>query len=231
MVVLLTRSRGGLIASSIVLFLSIFLLLFDARKKFSIKQKLAVLFAFLIFLGLSLFSVDLDGLAQRLQGSQLRTDAQIRNAYSLATLEAARTFWPWGSGLGTFEAVFPRFQPDQTPGYVTDAHNDYAQLLMEAGLAGVCVILALMTLIGLQVVSLSRVLRLRRGKRMPVEISLRCYAGLGAFALILHSWVEFNMHIPALAICAAFLMGVFLRPLVVEESGKGTSARIRIDLL
>ena len=35
----------------------------------------------------------------------------------------------------------------------------------------------------------------------------------GALALLLHSWVEFNMHIPALALTAAFLMGVFLRPL------------------
>ena len=56
-------------------------------------------------------------------------------------------------------------------------------------------------------------MRLRRGKRMSAEVSMRCYAGLGVLALLLHSWVEFNMHIPALALTASFLMGVFLRPL------------------
>jgi hypothetical protein len=33
--------------------------------------------------------------------------------------------------------------------------------------------------------------------------------------LLLHSWVEFNMHIPALAITAAFLAGVYLRPIAL----------------
>ena len=56
-------------------------------------------------------------------------------------------------------------------------------------------------------------MRLRRGKRMSAEVSMRCYAGLGVLALLLHSWVEFNMRIPALAICGAFLLGTFLKPL------------------
>jgi hypothetical protein len=40
----------------------------------------------------------------------------------------------------------------------------------------------------------------------------RQLAGLGALVLLLHSTVEFNTHIPALAITAAFLAGVYLRP-------------------
>ena len=37
------------------------------------------------------------------------------------------------------------------------------------------------------------------------------FCGVGLLAFLLHSWVEFNMHIPALAVTAAFLSGVFLR--------------------
>jgi energy-converting hydrogenase Eha subunit E len=35
--------------------------------------------------------------------------------------------------------------------------------------------------------------------------------GLGLLAVTLHSLVDFNLHIPANAILAAFLMGAFLR--------------------
>lgn len=211
--VLITRSRGGLIASSIVLLLCIVLLLLDAGKSLNTKQKLAIILAFVIFGSLSLAAVELDGLSKRLESTQLKTDAEIRNAYAIATLEAARTFWPWGSGLGSFEAVFPRFQPAQTPGYINHAHNDYAQLLMEAGLGAVLAAAGVLFLVGQQINSLSRAMRLRRGKRMSAEVSMRCYAGLGVLALLLHSWVEFNMRIPALAICGAFLLGTFLKPL------------------
>ena len=43
----------------------------------------------------------------------------------------------------------------------------------------------------------------------------RQLAGLSVLVLLLHSWVEFNMHIPALAITAAFLAGVYLRPITL----------------
>ena len=141
----------------------------------------------------------------------LSLDAQARRTYTEATLEGARTFWPWGSGVGTFESVFPRFQAALSPGYVEYAHNDYAQLAMELGVLGVLLALAVAVLV------LAQLRRLwtawRQEKRLSNDLALRCYCGLGASALLLHSVVEFNLHIPALATTAAFLLGIFLRPL------------------
>ena len=37
--------------------------------------------------------------------------------------------------------------------------------------------------------------------------------GLGLLGFLMHSLVEFNMHIPANAILASLLAGVYLRPL------------------
>ena len=42
--------------------------------------------------------------------------------------------------------------------------------------------------------------------------------GLGLLGFLLHSLVEFNMHIPANAILAALLAGVYLRPLAEGSS-------------
>lgn len=213
--VLSTRSRGGLIAVTSVLLISILVYLFSLGSKLTRIQKLGLLAAFMVFAVSSLLSVELDKLGQRFEGIQLKTDSELRNAYTLATFEAARTFWPWGSGMGSFEAVFPRFQPLQAPGYVPHAHNDYPQLLMELGAAAVLIAAMVCTLVVLQLRSLWHAMR--RTRQMSREVALRSFAGLGALALLLHSWVEFNMHIPALAITAAFLTGVFLKPLAEQE--------------
>ena len=42
--------------------------------------------------------------------------------------------------------------------------------------------------------------------------------GLGLLGLLLHSLVEFNMHIPANAILGALLAGVYLRPLAAKDA-------------
>ena len=84
-------------------------------------------------------------------------------------------------------------------------------MLMELGAPALLLVALLGLLVVRQLVALVRALR--ASGRLSSELGMRCFAGLGALALLLHSWVEFNMHIPALALTASFLMGVFLRPL------------------
>ena len=50
---------------------------------------------------------------------------------------------PLGSGLGSFLQVYRLYEsPDRvTPEYVVHAHNDYAELALELGVAGVVLIL------------------------------------------------------------------------------------------
>ncbi|MBD3729205.1 MAG: O-antigen ligase family protein [Sphingomonadales bacterium] len=54
------------------------------------------------------------------------------------TLVAARAMWPWGSGYGSFVPVYMAFEDlDMIQArYIVAAHNDYLQLLLEGGLAG-----------------------------------------------------------------------------------------------
>lgn len=210
-VILSTQSRGGILATAAVLLLSVLLYVGASRQQLSRRQIVALVVLLLLFVGLAVALIDVRGLVARVSGGRLQSDADFRQAIALATWDAARTFWPWGSGVGTFESVFPRFQPAAMPGYINHAHNDYAQMLMELGAAALLLMAAAGVLVVRQVLALARALR--AGKRVSSELGLRCFAGLGALALLLHSWVEFNMHIPALAITAGFLAGVFLRPL------------------
>ncbi len=210
-VILSTQSRGGILATTMVLLLSAVLMGYSIRQKLARWQRWGLAGLFLLFVGLAVSLIDVQGLMNRIQSGRLQTDADVRQAFALATWEAARTFWPWGSGMGSFESVFPRFQQALTPGYVNHAHNDYPQLLMEMGAPALLLVGLLLVLVFRQVWLLAQAFR--ASKRFSSELGVRCFAGLGALALLLHSWVEFNMHIPALAMTASFLMGVFLRPL------------------
>jgi hypothetical protein len=54
------------------------------------------------------------------------------------TWTAIQTYWPIGSGLGSFEQAYPAFEdPSAVTNYfVNMAHNEYLQTLMEFGVAG-----------------------------------------------------------------------------------------------
>lgn len=210
-ILLSTQSRGGLIATALVLLLSTLFYLYSLRSKLKPRQQLGLAALFALFAVSALISVGLDDLSVRFEGAKFQTDADYRNALALSTLQAAQTFWPWGSGIGSFDAVFPRFQNLHSLGHSYHAHNDYAQLLMELGALAPVLVVAFLALVGYQLRQLLAVYR--REQRWTSALLQRVFCGLGGLALLLHSWVEFNMHIPALALTAAFLFGVFLRPL------------------
>lgn len=53
-------------------------------------------------------------------------------------------FWLLGSGFGSFEGVYHIYEPTELlfPFYVNQAHNDWAQLLIEGGLPAVLILIA-----------------------------------------------------------------------------------------
>jgi O-antigen ligase len=211
LILLATLSRGGLISGFIALGMSICIYLLALGGKTTSKQRFAYLTLACVLVVLALSTSGLEGIQSRL-GERLLTDADVRNTISSATLNAAWQFWPWGSGVGSFEAVFPRFQPAINLGslaYVEYAHNDYAQILMELGAAGVALMTAVVVLFVYQIISFIDIYRVE--KRLSSNLVMQCFCGISLVAFLLHCWVEFNMHIPALAMTAAFLGGVFLR--------------------
>lgn len=60
------------------------------------------------------------------------------------TLVAIQTYFPMGSGMGSFDEVFQYFESLETlsPAYARRAHSDYLELGVEAGIAGWLVLAA-----------------------------------------------------------------------------------------
>ena len=129
----LTGSRMGLAVCALALVASIALAWFMLRR-ITMRAKLiaaAVIVALLIYAGLYLVA-DNAGLERSLEN-------EPRFWIWPRTIDAIATFFPVGSGFGTFPSVFPRFEQiqDLTPQYVNRAHNDFLEVSLEAGLFGV----------------------------------------------------------------------------------------------
>lgn len=162
--------------------------------------------------------VGIDAMVARFDLARLAADAPLRTMQARTTLEGAGHFWPWGAGWGTYYWVYPRFQPPALVGTAHHAHQDYAQMLFEGGILAVALMAAFAWLAVARAVVLVRAVARRRRLRRAEMASAIC--GLGLLGFLLHSLLEFNMHIPANAILAALLAGAFLRPLEDRDTGE-----------
>ncbi|MCK4282829.1 MAG: O-antigen ligase family protein [Candidatus Brocadiae bacterium] len=143
------------------------------------------------------------------------------------TLHIFRSSPVFGCGLGSFQHVFPRFQsPSIQIGRWLHAHNDYAQLLAEAGVVGA-------SLVVLAVVAFLSTITGRFAKASRQARLLVGGVSVGLVAICLHSLVDFSLHKPAnafllAALCGMCVSAVHLRPKRKTRKNarelKGTSA-------
>ncbi len=203
--VLASSSRTGIVTALLVTLATTLLLPGRRGAQSGLRWRLWALAALLL---VAVASVGL-GWLERFQGDLLSGDASFRGLMRASTWSAALEFWPVGAGLGSYGMVFPRFQPAVVTGFVEYAHSDYVQLLMECGALFVVLAALLLWLLVRQLRRLWRSALQAHGQHPQAQLQMVC--GLGLLALLLHSWLDFNMHIPANAMLGAFLLGGLLR--------------------
>ena len=196
---LLSRSRAGIAAGMLVFALAILALVWRVATV-QVKVALAALAVGAFALAAS---VGLTPVLERFAPDAFSMEYRSRLELAGATLKAALDFLPFGSGLGTFADVFRRYQGGRITGFADHAHNDYAELVLELGVAGIAII----ALFAIAYVWRWRgVMRYRGSRRLRFT---QVAAGLGMLAMILHGAFDFNFHIPANAIFFSFLAGLF----------------------
>jgi hypothetical protein len=207
--ILLSRSRGavlfGLSMAGVALAVAAFRLLGWSRGwRFATLLGVALVFAAAAIVGF-------DEVTSRMSADQLFQSASFRSQLASTSLTGAWAFWPWGSGWGTYEFAYQRFQPPTLPVYPNHAHQDYVEMLFEGGIFFVAIATGFLWLAVRRTWLLYLIVR-KEGK-LHSEAMAAALCGLGLLGLLLHSLVEFNMRIPANAILGALLAGAFLRPL------------------
>ncbi len=117
-------------------------------------------------------------------------------------------WWPWGSGLGTFVDAFAAHLPLEEVGgtYINHAHNDYVELLLEAGLPGA---LVAAFFIGGVLWALWRVLTMHIESHSTRLLALA--AAVGMITILLHSLVDYPLRTGGVSVAFGMLAGVLLR--------------------
>jgi O-antigen ligase len=107
-----------------------------------------------------------------------------------------------GVGLGDFATAYPRYQTFPSELWIDHAHNDYAEAVAETGLVGALLIL-------LALVFFLRLAFRDWGQPFRSQASwVRLGAAIGCCGLLVHSFLDFNLHIPANAAWFAVLAGI-----------------------
>ena len=132
---------------------------------------------------------------------------ELRVAMDKDTWQIFRDHPFTGTGLGTLVAVYPRYESFYNGTTVDHAHNDFLELLADTGLVGgVCGAL----FIGLL---------FRRGLanfQVAAGGSARALVAgplVGCAGMLLHSFVDFNLHIPSNALIFLLLASLATRAL------------------
>jgi O-antigen ligase len=149
---------------------------------------LASLIAIDLFIVGSWFGVE--KLAQRLEQTTSQ-EMQDREEPSTYTIPMIRDYAVFGSGPGSFHVAFPRYRPPTVVNFYDYTHNDYAQFASESGIPGFLV------LGGFAALALAMALLAQGRRRDPLMRGISFACIMGVSSILIHSWVDFNLQIPA----------------------------------
>jgi O-antigen ligase len=123
------------------------------------------------------------------------------------TLDLINRFFIAGSGGGTFVRAYPLVQKVDELTVLTHAHNDYLEVLAETGIIGGGALI--LAAIGVFLHAGRRWFE----RRDPLVRGIALGALAGVLALLIHSFLDFNLRIPANAALFFALLALALRTL------------------
>jgi len=117
-----------------------------------------------------------------------------------------------GTGLGTLEVVFPRYEMDYDGKLVNHAHNDYIETLADLGVPGG--LLGLVFLVTL----FKKGTDALEGEQSHFSFAFHAAALTACIGLLSHSLVDFNFQIPSNALIFLIQAGLAVAPPVPQET-------------
>ena len=180
-------SRGGIVSFllSMVFLLDLFLI----RKE---NKGIKILIVFLTVSAIFLIWLGIDPIIARL--SSLLTPYETimpRGKVWEDSYQIIKDFPILGTGLGTYQYIFPKYKNKTGIGLYEHAHNDYIEYLSDTGILGT------LFLFGAIAYFLIKCLKIWRRRHYPYVLGL-CLGGIiGTVSILFYSFVDFNLHVPA----------------------------------
>jgi O-antigen ligase len=189
--IFLSGSRGGMLAFVVQMAVLGIVLLRSWRSP----RATAGLGAFLaIVIGLLVW-IGGGELSKRLKSIHTETKTELsggtRASLNKDSLRMAAAKPIIGWGLGNFPVAYPQFRSFYTDLFVNAAHDDYLQLLVETGAAG------FLTMLWFLWIVYRNSLRKLSNWTEDINGSVALAAMLGVSGLLVHSFLDFNLQVPA----------------------------------
>jgi O-antigen ligase len=197
--IFLSGSRGGMLAliAEMVFFAGLFLLRRNWRTAWPALAICLAIAAFVFWIDDGRVLKQLDSLKNPLTNTAVLSRLDI--VKDMPRMLRDRPVAGWG--LGLFPIVYPRYRSFSTDLVVNQAHNDYAQVLVETGIIGfMCVLWFIVNLYRTGVRSF------KTHSRLAATTALAPLAG--CTGILVHSLSDFNLHIPANAALFFVLCGI-----------------------
>ena len=187
----LSASRGGIVSFGAELGILALVMILRRTKGKQLLTGAAVLLVALVLVSW----LGMGKILQRLSSVQLLEVTAGKRASMRADTWRIFLDHPFlGTGLGTLQTVFPAYETLYDGKIVNHAHNDYLEALAEMGLAGG---LCCAWFIGVLVAeSLKRFRQLNNSFSAALQLS----GFIACAGFLIHSLVDFNLHIPANAL-------------------------------
>jgi O-antigen ligase len=220
---LLSGSRGGLVAFvAEVIFLALLAAGMKSRSRLWLKLTLAALLLAAI-VGGAIFVGGETSLTRVAETAATQDVTTGRSNIWQVTLRVIGSNMPFGAGFGAFGVAYTPHDSMSGLERVEQAHNDYLQVLADAGIVGLLIgafFLWRLFLLGRDAVSIGN--SYRRG------IALGALAGI--FAILVHSIFDFVLHTTAVSVLFLTLLAILIASRVsyeddVEERAPERSAR------
>lgn len=199
-------SRGAWIATALVLLVLFSILIF--RRTYRIPAALLLF----VMIGAGIYFIPRTHFFKQ-RAEQLAAGGKIDDDARFDLWGPAVKLWKqnpwWGIGADHYNYRFRAFRPQGIQLQPDRVHNDYLNTLTDYGVAGFALVLAALALVA--VGAFRTWPHVRRtpgdlGSKHSNKFALVIGASLGLLAILFHSVVDFNMHIPANAILAVTLL-------------------------
>ncbi len=213
--IVVSLSRGGWISSAIAL------LAFFGVLSWYRSYRLVSAVALGIFLAGAVFvyteSLRVQTRAEEIPDERTKVTQDMRSALWLPAIRMWEDHPWWGVGPAHYDARFRGYRPARVQLSPVRAHNDYLNTLADWGLVGTALVASAWVLLGLGVAKTWPYLRLAsgdlaaksgKGRSGSTRFAFVLGASAGLLAILAHSVVDFNMHIPANAILAVTLIAL-----------------------
>ena len=165
-----------------------------------------------LWLGVAILAVTVAGAVMfRAEIPRLANNSvETRSVIWAKSADALRDHWLPGSGVGSFVEIYQQEEADSEidNSYVNHAHNDYFELLIETGLFGALILLALLWWWG------SRVIAIWGSDPSPFARA----ATIASAAILVHSVVDYPLRTGAIAVVMALCLAMMVRPRITVRS-------------